>query len=481
MRKVTWIRLGIATALATIGGVGAIAAGCSGDDNTVTTPPGGGDSGTHGDTGVGSDTGTGSDGGLQDANKPDVVAAKHAKLVLVHGAPGVYPFRVCFATGTKADGSDATVAAFSALPDAKSAPLPFAGVFPGTGGAFPDITDLSGTAITPFLLRADRIAAYDSTMGANEPDCTKFIGTDGKGANADPNLKLPPEDYYPLPTIPAQTFLDNNTYLLSLVGCMPDPNDAGFGFNTALCGSTWTAATGNVAVGIGQLDTTTMVDGGIGVQFAHRSAPVEGLPGMADTTALGQPGVNPVHDPASNGVIPALNWVTMMDGGPEAGTVVSSQLAAVSSTPVKYSKSDVSPAQAFAFNGTMPSDPSLMFGVGMVKADGGVPTFAPWPFGPATPGGNPAPNTGDYYALGLPTIQLLSGPVMDGGFTAGETYTFVLLGDPTKTIGAIVQADGGGVTSTCAETPNNPDAGCNPLYEMHFVAFPNHLSVPKLQ
>jgi hypothetical protein len=434
-----------------------------------------------GDTNVGdtnvADTNTGDsfvgDGNAADTNVPDAPLdagppPSHAKLVIVHAAPGMPPFRICFGTGVKNDGSDLVVAALPVLPDAKQAPLPYAGFFNGTASPLPDITDLSSIAITPFLVSAAAIQAYDSSQGTTEPDCTQFIGIDGKGTNANPSLKLAPgKDYFPMPTIPAGTFIDDATFLVSVTGCLPDVADAGF--SAALCGATWSSATGNLAMSVAQLDTKTVIDGGIGVQFAHRASPVEGLPGTADTTAVGGGPDTVVHAPASNGVIPAFSWTA--DGG--SGPVPS--LEPLSTGPVKYSASAVAPPVAFAFSASGPQDPTLAFGVGMVKLDGGVPTFQPWPAGDQG-----QPGAGDYFSLPLPVIQLLSGPMMDGGFTPGETYTMVLLGDPTKTIGAIEVVDGG-LTSTCAQTPNNPAVGCNPLFEMHFVAIPNHLAVPVLQ
>jgi hypothetical protein len=54
-------------------------------------------------------------------------------------------------------------------------------------------------------------------------------------------------------------------------------------------------------------------------------------------------------------------------------------------------------------------------------------------------------------------------------FKNGETYTFVLVGDPTKTFGAVVLDDAGAPTVT---------PGTTPLDGLHFLAFPNHLPVP---
>src|SRR5258706_9054781 len=88
MRKVTWIRFGVALSLATIGVAGALAAGCS-DDTVPSTPAK--DSGTDApkaDTGPVADTGA-------DGSKPDgggdadaAPPAPIVKLIIAHAAPG---------------------------------------------------------------------------------------------------------------------------------------------------------------------------------------------------------------------------------------------------------------------------------------------------------------------------------------------------------------------------------------------------------
>ena len=110
------------------------------------------------------------------------------------------------------------------------------------------------------------------------------------------------------------------------------------------------------------------------------------------------------------------------------------------------------------------ADPSVKFGVITVPPDGGAPSPNRYP-------------SGDFFALPLPVIQLTTTgnappPYGDAGalmFQNGETYTFVLVGDPTKTFGAVVITDAGTPTIT---------PGTTPLDGLHFLAFPNHIVVP---
>jgi len=243
-----------------VGAVGALAAGCSGDDdNTGTTPTkDSGKDSTATTDGPVADTST--DTGPKDAGPP------HAKLILVHGSPDVPAIRVCFGTGKLADGSDTTVQPLPALPD-KAGTLPDGGstppgLYPGTGGPFPDLTDLNDVAITAFVVLADKIAAETSTNPA-EATCDQLVGPANKPCTGAKCLAA--TDYIPLPTIAAQTFTHGNTYLLSAIGCLPGETGRGVG----MCGAGYNPATGNVHVQIDQLGTTFIgADGGAGAQFA---------------------------------------------------------------------------------------------------------------------------------------------------------------------------------------------------------------------
>lgn len=450
MRKATLFRLGVAAGLLTMGVAGAVAAGCTGDDNTTTD--GGTKPGT--DSGPAADTGPTVDTGTPDTNRPPVPdAGQHAKLVVVHAAPGIPAVRVCFAQGQQDDGSDGTVTALSALPDTPNpAPLPYPGIFPGTGGTFPDITDLSGIAITPYAVLASSIKDQTSDAGAGEKTCVDLIGSDGKGGILHPTDGT----YIKLPTIPKSTFKNEHTYLLSVLGCLPDVTDAGF--NAALCGSDWTAA-GNPHVGIAELDRTAVDPdaGDYGIQFAHRSSAIEGV---------AEP--NTGHPPATNGVIPGF-LVPPGDAGPEAGPQPPS-FVQLNGGPSKYSGSALQPPKADPFKkGEVDlTDPNLQFAVAFLDPqDSGAP-FNPtaWPGSPLLPTGY-----GDVIAIPLTIIQAATtgAPPPPSMFANTGNYTFILVGDPAKTLAPAVDDAG---------NPTLVPTGS--LQGLHVLAFPNNPPVKSL-
>jgi hypothetical protein len=446
MRNVTWIRFGIAATIATVGAAGTLAVGCSDDDNVGTTP--GVDAGP--DTNIpkvdaGPDTAP-----SKDSSVPPVKdAGSNAKLILVHASPDVPAIRVCFGTGKLADGSDSVVQPLPALPDTAGPGLPYPGVFPGTGGAFPDITDLSATAILPFVVLADAIKTEFASDGGTEATCDQLVGTTKKACAGTKCLTA--DKYVQLPAIPAQTFLKDKTFLLAATGCLPnakDPNGT-----PARCGATYgDGGTGNVGVEISELDTTfTPPDGGFGAQFVHRASAIEGfaypvggtvtVPFAANGLVPGTIGLVPAA-PVDAGILDAGADADAGDAGPPPVTFVQHVFTTGPST--KFGNNPPTPAVVAVIQ-----DPAeSAFGV-FVKADGGTPNPAP-----LSQGGD------QLAALPLKVIQQLTTGTA-GPFKVNETYTFVLLGDPAA-----------------AQLPN-PDGGpgVNPAYDghgIHIIAFPNH-------
>jgi hypothetical protein len=427
MRKVTWLRFGVAASLAIVGAVGAMAAGCSGDDDDTGTPAPGKDSGK--DTTPATDApsaDTSTDTGPKDAGPP------HAKLILVHGSPDVPAIRVCFGTGKAADGSDTTVQPLAALPDDVKKGQPYPGLFPGTGGAFPDLTDLEDVAITAFVVLADKITAETDTNPA-EATCNQLVGTTAKPCTGAKCLAA--GQFIPLPTIPAKTFLHGNTYLLSAVGCLP-----GEARGVAMCGAGYNATTGNVHVQIDQLDTVFTPDGGAGAQFAHRSSAYEGAIGAGVVPGFfAQVPIAPVDaGPLDAGLDADLDAAVDADAAPiDAGPTTKTVFI-----PFAGQTKFADPATTAA-NATIQDFEKSKFGLIVPNPDGGSPT--------------------PVFALDLGLVQLLSTgnttPTYGGDagamFKAGETFTFVLLGDP-------VQADAG------------------PTRGQHVIAFPNHIVPPVL-
>ncbi len=454
MRNATWIRFGIATALATVGGVGLVAVGCGGDDNTVNPTPG-------------TDSGPTTDAPVTtpDANKgdtsvpPKADAGSHAKLILVHASPDVPAIRVCFGTGKDAKGADSTVQPLPALPDTTPPGLPYPGVFPGTGGAFPDITDLQDVAITPFVVLADAIKTETGDPdAATETACDKLVGTANKACTGAKCLTA--DKYIALPTIPAQTFLRDNTYLLAAVGCLPSAADPKA--TAGRCGSNYDGGA-NVAVSISKLDTSfAPPDGGFGAQFVHRASAVEGfqyptsatttaqfagagvVPGFVGVVPVPQPDAGPPVDASADGAVDDGGDAAIVDAGPPPPQFQTKVFPIAQGT--KFANDPPTAAVQAVIQDTQKS----VFGIFIPNEAG---TYVP-----------AAPPTGNALgALPLSVIQQLTfgAPPPPSVFAPNETYTFVLLGDPAVPL-------------------QDPDSGKIDLHGVHFLAFPNHIKVKGL-
>lgn len=240
-----------------LGGAFALAMdGCDGDDTPAKTLPV--------DSGNPSDTLPPGDSSLDVIAPPD--SGAHAKILLVHASPDVPAVRVCFAVGTKADGSDAVVVPIPPLPDRINGADPYPGVFPGTGGAFPDLgVDLSTKVIVPYVIIASAVKDdVRSDAGPPKLQCAELLGN---GPNA-----LPGTAYLKLPLLPAGTLASGKTLLLAATGCLPnEPQGA------ALCGASYDAIIGNVALGLYELDTKVVASSTqVGAQLLHLASPVEG-------------------------------------------------------------------------------------------------------------------------------------------------------------------------------------------------------------
>jgi hypothetical protein len=482
-----------------MGVAGAVGSGCNSSSNTTPSGDGGvtpdgstgstGSTGADGGPGPDGSTGPGPDGGKKDGSAEAGPPPVSASLVIAHVAPGVPPVRVCFATGT----GTPTVTPISALPDNPSgAPAVPAtsgfpavaagtpGIYPGTIGAFPTITDLQPITITPFAILASSIAGdinYDGGVGVGpdggvEEDCVHLIGTHGLGtaevAPAKAGRLVLGMDFFPLASIPAGTLKDSQTYLLTINGCLP-----GGEVSAAAAAAGYTCGPGDAGptIGIGQLDTTTAVpDGGIGVQFMHRSVSMENTPIVCTGADPACPAGTVLHTPASAGVWPTLIQPGIVgtvpnDGGlDEAGNPIDAGVSPVfgplpapvgdaAAGPVKYDTQAITPMAILPLTETDPA--TSFFGVVVAPLDGGAPNYKQWP-------------PGDLFALPLSGIDQLSAWAVSTkasptSFVAGQSYTFVLVGDPAA-----------------AQLPN-PDggSGINPAWDgrgMHIVAFPNNFT-----
>src|SRR5262249_12852986 len=143
--------------------------------------------------------------------------------------------------------ADGVVGPVAALPhddaQSKAAGLPFPMLPQGFGNILPDITDLSVVALTPYLVKAEKIAT-EIKSNPNEKTCDQLIGKDGAGVAG--GLKLG-TDYFKLGTVPKGTFTNEDSFLVALTGCLPAA--ASTRTPDAIlkqCGSNYSAGTGNL-------------------------------------------------------------------------------------------------------------------------------------------------------------------------------------------------------------------------------------------
>ncbi len=256
----------LAGALSGVAWAAAMLGACDGDDTPARTLP---DAAGMQDTSPLDST---TDGPIVPDSGP------RAKLVLVHAGPDVPAVRVCFAVGTKIDGSDVAIVPIPPLPDQITGAQPYPGVFPGTGGVFPDLgVDLSARVIIPYVIIASAVKDdVRSDAGPPKLNCAELLSN---GPNA-----LPSPAYLKLPLIPAGTLATGKTLLLAATGCLPnDPQGA------ALCGANYDSTLGNVALRIFELDNkSTATAAQIGTQLMHLSSAVEGkLQGSITASLIG--------------------------------------------------------------------------------------------------------------------------------------------------------------------------------------------------
>ncbi len=282
MRNLTWLRYALASLIVAGGGASVLVA-CS-DDDPVTGNVPKPDSGTP-------DTGTDSsvppvDGGADADAAP---TPPGAKLTLVNAmvslgpkgdfAPGVTAMRLCFKRGPT-EALESGVAPYPPLPhkirEGSGAPAP--GLFNGTGGAFPSLpgADLAPIYIQPYIMNARSLAEKGLVGSAVGTACDEILAPTFK---VDGGALVENVDYWKLPTIPANTFKAEKSFLLVASGC------AGDAVNTENCGPGMPDAgaapgLGNLAVTVFELDRSTEIAAdSMGAQFFHASGPFTFDPG----------------------------------------------------------------------------------------------------------------------------------------------------------------------------------------------------------
>ncbi len=239
-------------------------------------------------------------------------ASARAKVVIVHAAPDVPAIRVCFAVGTKPDGSDVAIVPLPPLPDQSVGAQPFPGIFPGTGGVFPDLgVDLSTKVVVPYVIIASAVKDdVRNDAGPPKLSCSELLSN---GPNS-----LPGTAYFKLPLLPAGTFGVGKTLLLAATGCLPNEAQG-----AALCGADYDTSLGNVALRRYELDRTVSATGSqIGVQVAHLSSAIEGkLKGAVNAALIG-----PVDASAGDAFVePFANNAHFADLAPKLAAAVALQ------------------------------------------------------------------------------------------------------------------------------------------------------------
>ena len=142
---------------------------------------------------------------------------------------------------------------------------------------------------------------------------------------------------------------------------------------------------------------------------------------------------------------------SLVDGGAEAGAIVQMTLIADilgDAGAVFFSSSGIAPGGAAAVS-LDPTDPTVSFGVVVQPVGDASTSWSPFP-------------AGDVIALPLATIQMLSSwttttDASPSGFQLGQSYTFVLVGDPAAQPLTLQGPDGG---APVGRTRSTTAAGC---------------------
>ena len=213
---------------------------------------------------AGEDSGASSDGGADGGFNPDGGRVSPPALVVAHGSPDLYDFRMCFAKSASPDGSSAVVVARPAWPDDSAGPMPLAnypGVPAGGGTPLPALGRFVGSYLVPYLVRAKVLER--SNLGASP--CDQLICSGGQC--------LDKQDYVTLPPIDGAKLGDGGAYLLAIVGCLPLSANPG-----ASCGAGYSTTLGNLHAVVMRLDDRrpALANAPIAFQVAH-TAPALGF------------------------------------------------------------------------------------------------------------------------------------------------------------------------------------------------------------
>jgi hypothetical protein len=349
------------------------------------------------------------------------------------------PVRICIGYGDPANGGAIVVTGgVNAFPDAPRSPdFAMAGLYPGYGVRLADDPQLASfdpafRTFSIFVIDASQIAADTADGGPDagvEVPCEGLIGTDGLGVSGigGGTLQIGSQYWY-VGTVqscqdnPAGCLLRGTSWVVAVTGCAPGESAS----EASRCPQDYEVATGDLSLTLWELDGVTQLDGGMGAQIANASLAWDAVTRDvgADTWAgfwaqpsSGSPTIAPITQTSPFGTLTPETLATM---------------------PV------------------LPYDGDAGFGVEMVL--GGAPTG---------PGNCPAVGPCIPPLLeSLPVIDALTyrSPPPGGSFAVGQSYVFVLVGDPLQPAYLNPQDGGAATPGTGAFNGKSP----------HLLAFPVH-------
>ena len=294
MQKNHWLRVSLATIILAGVGAGATLQGCS-DDDTVTPLDAGKDTSV-----IPTDAPTTPppvDAELPDTFVPPRPAVQ--KIIFVHAANYMGPawetatgpqaatngsIRLCLRSGNAGtDGGSNPFLPIPPLPNTPSAigTLPdgtvinYTGLLRGTGGVLPASTNFSTSQLTGYALNAQILA----TKGLGNATCgdifSKGFGADGGVGDGGTPL-VAGVDFLEVGTIPAGTFKDETSYVITAQGCAPGLDNPTLA--AAKCGTSYPASTGNLKLAVREVSRAAVAGTELGVQFINATPGTTGLP-----------------------------------------------------------------------------------------------------------------------------------------------------------------------------------------------------------
>ncbi len=289
MQKNNWLRLSLASMILAGVGAGSVLQGCSDDPVTPAADAGKDTAPTATTTTTATGTATGTGTTPVDAAPPP----ESQKIIFVHAANWLGTafesstganaalngaIRLCLRAGPEGTNPFLPV---PALPNKAAAPLPVPALLPGTGGVLPAKTDFSTTRLEGYAMNAQIMAAKGFGSGAAANTSCGDLFSKGFNPDAGPGdggaALVEGVDYIKVGVIPAGTFANESTYVVSIQGCAKDYTDTAVGVVAAKCGSSYNPSTGNLELKITKLDRSAVGATELGAQFIHATSAAEGI------------------------------------------------------------------------------------------------------------------------------------------------------------------------------------------------------------